>query len=114
MAEVMDGAITADTGIITGGVVATTMVGGITTTGELASRSLAQAGTAQACFCSSHQVKRAPALRARKVKPTTRVARHVRPGWIALVISGLSPVATGDRGEDIPDRRLRAKVDLAS
>lgn len=113
MAEVTDGAITADTGIITGGVVATTMVGGTTTTGELASRSLAQAGTAQACFCSSHQVKRAPALRARKVKPTTRVARHVRLGWIALVISGLI-IPGGDRGEDIPDRRLRAKVDLAS
>jgi len=50
MAEVMDGAITADTGIITGGVVATTMVGGIITTGDLTSRSLAQAGTAKACF----------------------------------------------------------------
>jgi hypothetical protein len=51
MAEVMDGAITADTGIITGGVevAATTMVGGIITTGDLTSRSLAQARTAKAC-----------------------------------------------------------------
>ena len=45
MAEVMDGAITADTGIITGGVevMATTMVGGIIAiTGDSTSRSRAQ------------------------------------------------------------------------
>ena len=56
MAEVMDGAIMADAAIITGGVevVATTMVGGIITTGDLTSASLAQAGTAKAC--SSRQI----------------------------------------------------------
>lgn len=49
MAVAMDGAITADAGIITGGVVATTMVGGIIAiTGELIPESLAQAGTAMA------------------------------------------------------------------
>jgi len=48
MAEVMDGAIMAAAGIITGGVevMATTMVGGIIViTSDLASRSQAQAAT---------------------------------------------------------------------
>jgi hypothetical protein len=49
MAVVMDGAITADAGIITGGVMATTTGGGITAiTGDLIPESLAQAGTAMA------------------------------------------------------------------
>jgi len=67
MAEVMDGAITADAGIITGGVevMATTMVGGIITItgGNL---KISRAGwSGKGTVCSSGRDKPAPALRAR-------------------------------------------------